>query len=309
MARPAPAPPQRGPGLPPTRRRLRLDVRLAAIAATAVLVGSIVQTSVPSLSASPARSAHQAPMAAAALTPLGQAPRQAPALPIVRPDPDGASSALAQVVVAAPAPLGPPARVVYRVTTRRKLIALTFDDGWSPTAGRLILATLLREHVTATFFVNARYVHWDPTLWRTIAADGFVIGNHTYDHRNLTTMSTTAIEADLRKDADVFRQLTGYAMAPIFRPPFGAHNRRVDAAVRAAGYSIDVLWDVATGDTDAARSDSALIASATRGHPGSIVLLHVGPSSTPRILAAVIAWYRARGFQFVTVPELIAAGR
>lgn len=308
MARPAPAPPQRGPGLPSTRQRRRLDVRLAAIAATLVLVGSIVQTSVPSLSASPARSAHASPMAAVVHAPPGQAPEQQPVLPRVRPDPDGAAAAMAPVAVAAPAPLGPPARVVYRVTTRRKLVALTFDDGWSPAAGRLILATLLREHVTATFFVNARYVRWDPTLWRTIAADGFVIGNHTYDHRDLTTMSTTAIEADLRKDADVFRQLTGYGMAPIFRPPYGAHNRRVDAAVRAAGYSIEVLWDVVAGDSDAARSDAALLASATRGRPGSIVLMHVGPSSTPRILAAVIASYRARGFQFVTVPELIAAG-
>lgn len=296
----APAPPVSRQRVPATRRRLGL----AAIASAAVLVGSIMEPSVPSLSAS-APSEEPAPITAVvAATPAGPPPNQ----PRLRPDPMerlGPSG----VALAAAVPLGPPARVVYRVKTRQKIVALTFDDGWSPTAGRLIVDTLLREHVAATFFVNARYLHWDLGLWRTIAASGFVVGNHTYDHRDLTTMSAAAIEADLRRDADVFQQLTGYAMAPIFRPPYGAHDRRVDAAVRAAGYSIEILWDVVAGDTSASRSDAALIAAATRGRPGSIVLMHMGPSATPRILAAVIASYRARGFRFVTIPQLLAAGR
>jgi peptidoglycan/xylan/chitin deacetylase (PgdA/CDA1 family) len=194
------------------------------------------------------------------------------------------------------------------VHTREKVIALTFDDGWSPTAGRLILDILVRQHVPATFFVNARYVRWDPALWRRIAAAGFVIGNHTYDHRDLTELSAAAIAADIRKDAVVFRQLTGYSLAPIFRPPYGARNPRVDAAIRSAGYPVEVLWDAVAGDTYARRSDASLIAGATTGRAGSIVLLHMGPTSTPRILAAVIASYRARGFRFVTIPELLAAG-
>ena len=284
-----------------SRRRLGL----VAVASAAVLVGSILEPSVPSLSASSVPSEEPAPIAAVvAATAAGPPPNQ----PRLRPDPSERLGP-AGVALAAAVPLGPPARVVYRVKTRQKIVALTFDDGWSPAAGHLIVDTLLREHVTATFFVNARYVHWDPGLWRTIATSGFVVGNHTYDHRDLATMSATAIAADLRRDADVFQELTGQAMAPIFRPPYGSHDRRVDAAVRAAGYSIEILWDVVAGDTSASRSDAALIAAATRGRPGSIVLMHMGPSATPRILAAVIASYRARGFRFVTIPQLLAAGR
>jgi peptidoglycan-N-acetylglucosamine deacetylase len=205
-------------------------------------------------------------------------------------------------------PATPPlAHVVYSVKTHQKLIALTFDDGWSPPAARLILATLVQQHVAATFFVNSTYVHWDPALWRQIAAAGFVIGNHTYDHRDMTTLTTYQIVADIRKDARVFKELTGFTMSPIFRPPFGARNRMVDAAVRIAGYPTEVLWDTVSGDTGAARSDARQLASATAGGPGSIVLMHVGPASTPRILASVIASYRARGFTFVTIPQLLAA--
>jgi peptidoglycan/xylan/chitin deacetylase (PgdA/CDA1 family) len=203
--------------------------------------------------------------------------------------------------------IGPPARVVYHVKTAQKLIALTFDDGWSPPAARLILATLLRQHVAATFFVNATYVRWDPALWTRIAAAGFAIGNHTYDHRDLTSLSTQAVVADILKDARVFQQLTGYTMSPILRPPYGARNHRVDEAIRLAGYPTEVLWDTVSGDTSAGRSDRTQIRSAIGGLPGSIVLMHVGPASTPRILGAVIASYRARGYTFVTVPELLAA--
>jgi peptidoglycan/xylan/chitin deacetylase (PgdA/CDA1 family) len=82
----------------------------------------------------------------------------------------------------------------------------------------------------------------------------------------------------------------------------------VDAAVLAAGYPTEVLWDTVAGDTASGTTDRRELANATAGRPGSIVLLHMGPSSTPRILAAVIASYRARGFTFVTIPELLALG-
>jgi peptidoglycan/xylan/chitin deacetylase (PgdA/CDA1 family) len=150
------------------------------------------------------------------------------------------------------------------------------------------------------------YVRWNPTLWKDIAAAGFPIGNHTYDHANLTTLSSDAIVADIHRDAYVFHELTGYSMAPFLRPPYGARNRVVDAAIRAAGYPTEILWNVVAGDTDGPISDAAQIARASAGGPGSIVLLHVGPASTPRILAAVIAKYRARGFSFVTIPQLLA---
>ena len=304
MATPASAPARSGPAVRATVRRHRLDVRLIAIASAALLVGSMVPASVPSLSASSARSVQAAPVAAVAIVPSrGRTATQ----PRLRADAFAPPSTAVPSRVA-PEPLGPPARLVYRVKTREKLVALTFDDGWNPKAGRLLRQTLVREHVTATFFVNARYVSWDPALWRTIAARGFPIGNHTYDHRDLTTLSSSAVVADIRKDADVFRLLTGYSMAPIFRPPYGARNRRVDAAILAAGYPTEILWDTVAGDTSRTRSDRAEIAAAIEGRPGSIVLMHMGPSSTPRILAAVIASYRARGFRFVTIPELLAAG-
>jgi len=275
-------------------------------AISVLVAASLVHASVPILSA------RTAELPAAGSVPAGAPPSAAEEalagelgadLAARLADPGRLTGALAEPD---PVKLGPPATRVYRVKTDRKVIALTFDDGWNVAAGRLILATLVRLHVPATFFVNAMYVRRSPQLWKDIAAAGFPIGNHTYDHRNLTTLTYDEVVADLEKDARVFRQMTGYTLAPIFRPPYGARNRMVDAAVLAAGYPTEVLWDTVAGDTAAATTDRRELANATAGGAGSIVLLHVGPSSTPRILAAVIASYRARGFAFVTIPELLS---
>ena len=67
-----------------------------------------------------------------------------------------------------------------------------------------------------------------------------------------------------------------------------------------------ILWDVDPKDTVNRLTDGQLIHNASMGRAGSIVLLHVGPDATPRVLERVIASYRARGFTFVTVPELLA---
>jgi hypothetical protein len=94
-------------------------------------------------------------------------------------------------------------------------------------------------------------------------------------------------------------------MIPVFRPPYGHHDAASDAAAAAAGFPTIVLWDVTGGDADRRTGAATVLANASAGRPGSIVLLHAGPSVTPRILPALIARYRARGFTFVTVPELL----
>lgn len=302
-------------GTRPGIRIHRRITRTLAVGLAVVVVGSVVHASATRLSAGSVGSAGPAASPASGgilLAAAGGQPPDGPdpatsAVPIRPPDPFGSKASGSTQRATDEPVLGPPAYRVYRVAMDRKLIALTFDDGWSPRAARQIYATLVQQHAAATFFVNSTYVRRDPALWRLIADAGFAIGNHTYDHRDLTGLSVATIVADIRKDARVFEQLTGYAMSPIFRPPYGARNRLVDAAIRAAGYPNEILWDTVTGDTAARRSDRAQIASAIEGDPGSIVLMHVGPASTPRILAAVIASYRARGYAFVTIPDLLAA--
>jgi peptidoglycan/xylan/chitin deacetylase (PgdA/CDA1 family) len=184
-------------------------------------------------------------------------------------------------------------------------VALTFDDGYAPANVRQIFGELTRAGVAATFFVNGSYLRWDPKLWRSIAEAGYPIGNHTVLHEDVRNRPPGQVAADLARNARLVLAATGRPMIPVFRPPYGYHDAASDAAASAAGFPTIVLWDVTGGDASLLATDASVLANASAGRPGSIVLLHAGPSVTPRILPALIAGYRARGFTFVTVPELL----
>lgn len=187
----------------------------------------------------------------------------------------------------------------------RRVVALTFDDGYAPWNVRRILRVLDSEGVTATFFVNGIYLQRDPALWRAVGRTQHAIGNHTYMHEDATRMTPAELIADLRRNQRVVEAATGRSMAPIFRPPYGRRNAATDAAAAAAGFPAIVLWDASAADATRHPGAAASVRAATRGRPGSIVLMHAGPSLTPRILRDVIRSYRDRGFGFVTVPALL----
>ena len=193
----------------------------------------------------------------------------------------------------------------YRYGPRtRKVVALTFDDGYSPSATLAIFKILQDEHVRATFFPYARAMNGAPSLWRQIAAAGYPIGNHTYSHANLTHLSTSGAVAELTSARATIRRVTGRSEPAIMRPPYGAYTTATRHAAALAGYPKMVLWDVDTRDWSGI-SASTIVARAVIGTRGSIVLMHAGPANTPKALRAIIANYRARGYGFVTVPELL----
>lgn len=197
--------------------------------------------------------------------------------------------------------------VVWHGPRTSRVVALTFDDGWNAATLRQIYRILVRERVPATFFVTGIYVQRAPALWRQIAAAGFPLANHSYLHRDTRDLAPRTVVEDLVRTRAVVERATGRPMLPYFRPPFGARNAATDRLAAAAGFPYVVLWDTTAGDTGPRPTVAGVIRDASAGRSGSIVLLHAGPSVTPRALPAIIARYRARGFRFVTLPELLGA--
>jgi peptidoglycan/xylan/chitin deacetylase (PgdA/CDA1 family) len=196
------------------------------------------------------------------------------------------------------------ATLVYHGPRNKKVIALTFDDGWSPRATRRILAILKADGVAATFFPYGYAARLDPALWRSVAAAGYPIGNHTVSHPDLTRLTPAQVRWQLTTERALVEGITGTATAPFVRPPFGKWSPATSLAALAAGYATIVLWDVDSRDW-AGISAAEIVSRATRGVDGSIVLFHAGPKETPLALPAIIAAYRARDFTFVTIPELL----
>jgi peptidoglycan/xylan/chitin deacetylase (PgdA/CDA1 family) len=199
---------------------------------------------------------------------------------------------------------GATARVVWRGPRADRVVALTFDDGWSPAALRRIRDTLVREGVPATFFVTGMYVQRAPALWREIATR-FPIANHSNRHRDTRELSDHAIIRDLVRTRAAVEAATGRRILPVFRPPYGSHDERTDRLAAAAGFPTIAMWSTSANDTIRPVTKKSVVRRATAGRPGAIVLLHAGPMVTARALPKIIERYRARGFRFVTLPELI----
>ncbi|MDE0634079.1 MAG: polysaccharide deacetylase family protein [Caldilineaceae bacterium] len=176
-------------------------------------------------------------------------------------------------------------------------VALTFDDGPSYyTEG--LLDTLKEHNVKATFFVLGAQVRIQSETVQRMFQEGHQIGNHTWDHPNLTRLSDVQIREQLQLTDDLIAQLIG-EQTPFLRPPYGAYNESVLAA---SGLPI-IFWSV--DPLDWKDRDAATVAARIADAPvGAIILSHDIHKSTVEAVPAIIAALHARGIRFVTVSKL-----
>lgn len=125
-------------------------------------------------------------------------------------------------------------------------LALTFDDGPNPAWTPRLLDLLAEHGVQATFFLVGRYGFQQPGLVRRIAADGHLLGNHSWSHPNLAMTAAEKVDRELLRTRDTLEQIAG---TPIeyFRPPFGGRRPHVLRAARQLGMT-PVLWNAITTD-------------------------------------------------------------
>ncbi|HYN47721.1 MAG TPA: polysaccharide deacetylase family protein, partial [Candidatus Nanopelagicales bacterium] len=181
--------------------------------------------------------------------------------------------------------------VTWHGRRAERVVALTFDDGWSAATLRQIFRILVRERVPATFFVTGVYVQRAPALWRQIAAAGFPLANHSYLHGDTRLLTPRLVGKELARTKRAVEAATGLPMLPYFRPPYGYRNAQTDRLAAAAGFPYIVMWDTTAADTVGSPTVRDVVESASAGRPGSIVLLHAGPRVTARALPAIIARY------------------
>jgi peptidoglycan/xylan/chitin deacetylase (PgdA/CDA1 family) len=186
------------------------------------------------------------------------------------------------------------------------LVALTFDDGPGPYTG-LALRQLRRARARATFFLVgrsiARFPAW-PRRERALAA----IGDHTVTHPLLPALPLSAATAEIAGGRAAAERAAGPPV-DLFRPPYGAHTRAIDAEVRREGM-VEILWDVDSEDSlvSPPQDFHAISANVRRSiRPGSIVLMHENRGQTERALRAILPALHRRRLQAVTLPELLAA--
>ncbi len=225
---------------------------------------------------------------------------------------------------------------IRRVTlpAGKKLIALTFDLCEQP--GEIsgndgaIVDYLRANGVRATFFAGGKWVMTHGSRAQQLVADErFETGSHGWAHRNVRGLTGAALQGEIRGPQAAYEatraSLAGRqcvasqspalgrvpARIGLYRFPYGACNPEALAAMAANGL-LAVQWDVSAGDPDPGQSAAAIAAAVARQvRPGSIVLLHANGRgyNTAAALPLLIPKLKAMGYQFVTVSELLAAGK
>ncbi len=192
-----------------------------------------------------------------------------------------------------------------RVLVSGKYIAMTYDDGPHPQNTPRLLDMLRARNIKATFFVVGQCVNLYPNVVRRTVAEGHEIGNHSNTHRLLSKLSDDAIKADLRICHEAVERAAGIQMK-VMRPPYGGLQQRQREMVHAEfGYPI-ILWSVDPLDwkrPGPSVVESRILSATT---PGAIILSHDLHGQTVDAMPSTLDTLLSRGYQFVTVSQLLA---
>jgi peptidoglycan/xylan/chitin deacetylase (PgdA/CDA1 family) len=222
-----------------------------------------------------------------------------------------------------------------RLAPGKKLVAFTFDlcEAVHETAGYHgeIIDILRANNVKATFFMGGKWMMNHRERAQQLMSDSrFEVGNHTWAHRNLRLLTRSALMEEVRGAEFAYQQLRRdladkqcsvigrdglpYEFAPkrltLFRFPFGACDAKSLQTVADLGL-LAIQWDVTSDDPDLKQKPDLITKVVLEGvRPGSIVLFHANGRGwwTDDALPAIIAALKARGYEFVTVTELLNAG-
>ncbi len=199
--------------------------------------------------------------------------------------------------------------VLWSVTTKQPLVALTFDDGPTDRYTPRVLDLLAAAGARATFFVVGQQVARAPGLVRAMVAAGHEIGNHTWGHHSAAMLTAADTARDIEAGTAAIVQAT--SAPPVwYRPPRGmltgsaaleAHRRNQ----RVAMWSVD---RGPAGDTDLDGVRRHLVASLA---PGAVIDLHdgVGAAGTDPETQWPAKLMRRRETELAVLPDVLAAGR
>ena len=190
---------------------------------------------------------------------------------------------------------------IYGIDPKKKMVALTYDDGPYTQVTNRILDALEENNGRATFFVVGSRVNTYKECIKREFALGCEIGNHTYNHTILTSVSASTIKAEIADTNKVVKKITGKAPT-IVRTPGGAVNSTVKANVKYPMFN----WSVDTLDWKYRNSSSVISSIKNNVRDGSIVLMHDLYGSTASASEEIIPWLVKNGYQLVTVSELMA---
>lgn len=195
----------------------------------------------------------------------------------------------------------------YKGDPNKKVLYLTFDNGYENGYTDEILDILKKEKVPATFFVTGHYLESAPDLVERMVDEGHIIGNHSWYHPDLTRVSDERFIKELEKVRAETATLTGQKSMAYLRPPRGIFSERTMELAKEAGYT-HVFWSLAYVDwyTDEQKGwQYAYEKIMSQAYPGAIMLLHTVSKDNADALEKIIQDLKKQGYQFKSLDDFV----
>jgi peptidoglycan-N-acetylmuramic acid deacetylase len=188
----------------------------------------------------------------------------------------------------------------------KKVVYLTFDEGYENGYTASILDSLKANNVKAAFFVTGHYLDSQPELVRRMVAEGHIVGNHTDTHPSLPSISNEQIKEEIRLVEQKYEAVTGRRDMIYFRPPQGEFSERTLASAWKSGYH-SIFWSMAFADwvplPDGSQEAYQSVMDNT--HNGALILLHAVSKDNTEAMDKILKGIKAQGYSFGTLDEMV----
>jgi peptidoglycan/xylan/chitin deacetylase (PgdA/CDA1 family) len=206
-----------------------------------------------------------------------------------------------------PAPLEPPRGVVDRLPGEGSSLALTIDDGTSSEVVASLCTFAADSGVRLTFFPNGMYRAWEENgelLQPLIDSGQVAMGNHTWSHPDLTTLSDGEVADEIGRNRDWLETTCGAQDTPFFRPPFGAHDERIDRISELVGHPTVVLWNGTFEDNRLLTPDELMAAAREWFAAQAIIVGHANQPTITQVYDELLELIVERDLQTVTLADV-----
>ena len=200
----------------------------------------------------------------------------------------------------------------------KKTIYLTFDCGYENGNTEPILDALKKHNAKATFFVVGHFLESAPDIVKRMEEEGHAVGNHTYHHPDMSSISElVSFQKEIDDVASLYQSITGKEMIKYYRPPQGKYSTENLKMAKELGYNT-FFWSLAYVDWNVCAEDAVggkpsagtifrNIVRETGEQTQCIVLMHDSATTrtTAEALPDIIQWYKDNGFTFLTVEQAV----
>lgn len=188
----------------------------------------------------------------------------------------------------------------------KKVIYLTFDAGYDNGNLQIILNVLKEKDVKSTFFLTGDFLEREKELLDQMVNDGHLVGNHTWGHKDISKLSQSQLEEQLKLFEDKYYELYNEYPSKLFRPPAGQFDNLSLMRVKELGYNT-IFWSIAFKDwlDDNRGEDYAYNNVVNNLHNGAIVLLHTVSRDNALALGKIIDKIHEDGYEIRNLDSLV----